>query len=72
MILQRLTRDIQRQVGRIDHAVQEPQVLGEQFPAIVLHQHPLGTQRQPVLQVAKPQQLKVAGRAVENRMELDG
>jgi hypothetical protein len=63
--------NVQRQVFRVDDPVQEPQPLGDQVPAVVLHEHTLGAQAHPVLLAAETDQLQVRGRTVNDRAELD-
>ena len=71
VVLERLARDVQRQVLGVDQAVEEPEVLGQQVAAVALDQDPLGAEAQAVLEPAEAEPLEVRRRAVEDRAELD-
>ena len=71
VVLQRLARDVQRQVLGIDQAAEEPEVFGQQLAAVALHQDPLGAEVHAVLEPGEAEPLEVRGRAVEDRAELD-
>ncbi len=70
--MQRLARDVQRQVFRVDQPAQESKVLGQQLAAIALHQDSLGAQVDPVLEPGEAITLQVGGRAIKDGPELDG
>ena len=46
--LDRLARDVERHVFRIDHALHKPQVFGQQVAVVFLDQHFAGVELQPV------------------------
>ena len=47
VILQGFARHVERQIGRIDDSVQEPQVVGKQVTAIVFNEDSLRTEIDP-------------------------
>ena len=53
--LQDLAADVQRQVGRIDHALHETQVVGQQGLGVIHDEDALHIQLQPALLVAVPE-----------------
>ncbi len=72
VVLERLARDVQRQVLGIDQPAEEPQVIGKQFAAVALHQDPPGAQVHAVLEPGEAESFQVRGRAVKHGVELDG
>ncbi len=71
VILERLARDVQRQVLGIDQAAEESQVLRHQLAALGLDEHPLGAEAQTVLEPCESHALEVGRRAIHDRAELD-
>src|SRR5260221_2788649 len=63
VILQRLARYVEGQIGRIDHSVQKPQVIREKIAAIVLYEDALRAQVDPVLDLTEAQKLEIRLRA---------
>ena len=49
VVLQGLSRDIQRQIFGINQSPQESQILWQKLTAVALHQHALGTETEPMI-----------------------
>ena len=59
VVLQSFSRDVQRQIGRIDDSIQESQVFWQQVTAVVLDQNSLGAQVDPMLDLTESHQFEI-------------
>ena len=72
VLLQDLPGDVQRQVGRVHHALDEAQVVGHQLAAVVHDEHALDVELQAAAAVALEQVVRGAGRDEEQGLVLEG
>ena len=71
VVLQRLPRNIQRQVFGINQSPQESQIFRQKLAAFALHQHALRTKTETMIQPGKAEVLEIGRRTINDRAELD-